>query len=48
LFVCLFGFLLVFFLWGGMHAQNLVPVRDTFGQGLFRSRDFVTSGQKPH
>ena len=28
------------------HAQNLLPVRDTSGQGLFRSRDFVTSGQK--
>jgi hypothetical protein len=28
------------------HAQKLLPVRVTFGQGLFRSRDFVTSGQK--
>ena len=28
------------------HAQNLLPIRDTSGQGLFRSRDFVTSGQK--
>ena len=28
------------------HVQNLIPVRATSGQGLFRSRDFVTSGQK--
>jgi hypothetical protein len=28
------------------HAQNLLPVRDTSGQCLFQSRDFVTSGQK--
>ena len=28
------------------HAQNLLLVRTTSGQGLFRSRDFVTSGQK--
>ena len=28
------------------HAQNLLPVRVTSGQVLFRSRDFVTSGQK--
>ena len=27
-------------------AQNMLSVRDTSGQGLFRSRDFVTSGQK--
>jgi hypothetical protein len=26
------------------HAQNLLPVMATSGQGLFRSRDFVTSG----
>jgi hypothetical protein len=28
------------------HARNLLPVRDTSGQDLFRSCDFVTSGQK--
>ena len=28
------------------HTQNLLPVRATSGQGLFRSRDFVTSCQK--
>jgi hypothetical protein len=28
------------------HAQNILPVRTTSGQGLFRSCDFVTSGQK--
>ena len=28
------------------HAQNLLPGMATSGQGLFRSRDFVTSGQK--
>jgi hypothetical protein len=28
------------------HAHNLLPVRDTSRQGLFRSRDVVTSGQK--
>jgi hypothetical protein len=28
------------------HVQNLLPVRATSGQGLFRSRDFVTSCQK--
>ena len=28
------------------HAQDLLPVRATSGQGLFRLRDFVTSGQK--
>jgi hypothetical protein len=28
------------------HAQNLLPVSNTSGQGLFRSRDFVTFGQK--
>jgi hypothetical protein len=28
------------------HAQNLLPVRTTSRQGLFWSRDFVTSGQK--
>ena len=28
------------------HAQNILPVRTASGQGLFRSRDFVTSGQK--
>ena len=29
-----------------MHAQNILPVMTASGQGLFRSRDFVTSGQK--
>jgi hypothetical protein len=28
------------------HAQNLLPVRATSGQGFFQSRDFVTSDQK--
>jgi hypothetical protein len=28
------------------HALNLLPVMATSGQGLFQSRDFVTSGQK--
>jgi hypothetical protein len=28
------------------HMQNILPVRATSGQGFFRSRDFVTSGQK--
>ena len=28
------------------HAQNLLPVMTTSGQGLFRSCDFVTSDQK--
>jgi hypothetical protein len=28
------------------HAQSILPVRATSGQGLFRSRDFATSGQK--
>ena len=28
------------------HPQNLLPVMAISGQGLFRSRDFVTSGQK--
>ena len=28
------------------HAQNILPDRATSGQVLFRSRDFVTSGQK--
>jgi hypothetical protein len=28
------------------YAQNLLPFRDTSGQGPFRSRDFVTSCQK--
>jgi hypothetical protein len=28
------------------HAQNLLPVRTTSGHVLFRSRDFVTFGQK--
>ena len=28
------------------HAQNLLPIRTASGHGLFRSRDFVTSGQK--
>ena len=28
------------------HAQNLLPVRATSGQGPFRPRDFVTSCQK--
>ena len=31
---------------GTGHAQNILPVRTASGQGLFRSRDFVTSGQK--
>ena len=28
------------------HAQNILPVRAISRQGLFRSRDFDTSGQK--
>ena len=28
------------------HAQNILPVRATSGHGLFRLRDFFTSGQK--
>ena len=28
------------------HAQNLLPIGTASRQGLFRSRDFVTSGQK--
>jgi hypothetical protein len=28
------------------HAQNILPVMTASGQGLFRSRDFVTSGKK--
>ena len=28
------------------HTQNLLPVKATSGQDLFRSRDFVISGQK--
>ena len=28
------------------HAHNLLPIRTASGHGLFRSRDFVTSGQK--